>query len=1341
MTGPEMNEGIEEKNKTQKWWVSVSTFLSQFSRDYVSKRPSVIKNQLIDEVMTQDNLSGTLAAKWLAEFRASDEKYNDVEIDESKIDIYMLRKYVAKSYLLQDKAQERFQIHILEQYDIDASQFESKLSSEAKKLWESDIERMLSWEYEMQKFLKKYLWEKNVHSRWRLNMFQWVDERQIQHRFKKITNSQERTQLVVIFEKLQKWQTPRNDEIKHIIASEILDETQKALFVHTFIPFITLQQAKNVWLVDESEAKKIHKNYILELLWWSDLSSDNQDVIKEQILFSDISLSTIDLAKNDAGIVAVSEWVWFQNYINTLQSHNNETLEKIRLNGPQTFEQMIVAIGEINQGNKYQNLQVFSPWSIIKFSKSDSSGDLEVDYVEIIDFDDEKREFRFKNVWNETISLKNPGEAQSFQYQDFVEWLKTDRATSFEVISKDVIKDRIQKWDIKSSSLTILEESNLSGTENMQRRQKIKDKHIGELEKEISNLQNKYSKSEDSQKKEIQRDIDKTKQELNDFRDNLDISAEQATELYNMQELISNLDEIDPKWAGLWLWKWVSFRVWSKMLEWDFWTYTIRNIDTEAWTISFYSESGVEKDINLTTFLEIFKEKKATRHKSYSSPEELISDNEVFKDHEYKNWNIIAKNAEGWDGKREDRPVEYLGSNKWKTIVKIISISGWVADIQIGEREHAELSDKEKKRGDKKDNLKIKGAETLQWTLDELSRFIEQENLKPDWKIGQTMTIVPLEHQNKFHWSFSDRLLSNFSISDIIHGWKTVIEWITESLNQWSHVKAAHAALAMWKFLPWELREDLLSKVEAAESEEMDKALKQLGAVDSWIAVERIQRWLSNRNTPESKKEAGLLFMLEKYWHLTAKGALSKFRGKFLWYEAFWGRIGDLLYNQIKEEAENADPEQTFSEEYLMHNFLKKQCGGHGFNGIHRRSRLHKEFENKWKGGINDEIEKWYKDASNYRDIDKIVREGIWEMKWGTTSNAVWWAKRAGELGGSLEQMNQIPFVLLFSGACYNIDQATYKHIKWCWDGEWQPIVLFRMFWDKAKMNMFDDVMQQLIPDIEKAYPHLSDIAKKAQDVKNGKDEVKRIELANKFWEKYGGAISWALTMSLRSDGTYSATDNILQTKRAENNTYNTYYDFIREATNEGNAMKDEFIKDWAGPEWAAGINLYTSAKKHMATHSWWGFRDPESAKIIWDGLVDKVNAIPNRVVLPGAKIDDIENRNAQKQIIASMLQDVIWAFYEGSQFNEKYISGFNKPTSDTGAALNSWNFNLSRDLWEVSWREIAEWKHKIKFERAAEKIISGSSWSTHNTPDILVKKTKDAAGRSMWSQSDNYKR
>jgi hypothetical protein len=48
-------------NNAIKKEMSTTTFLNNFTQDYVEKRPTTIKNQLIEEVMNRDNLSGTLA--------------------------------------------------------------------------------------------------------------------------------------------------------------------------------------------------------------------------------------------------------------------------------------------------------------------------------------------------------------------------------------------------------------------------------------------------------------------------------------------------------------------------------------------------------------------------------------------------------------------------------------------------------------------------------------------------------------------------------------------------------------------------------------------------------------------------------------------------------------------------------------------------------------------------------------------------------------------------------------------------------------------------------------------------------------------------------------------------------------------------------------------------------------------------------------------------------------------------------------------------------------------------------------------------------------------------------
>jgi hypothetical protein len=69
----------------------------------------------------------------------------------------------------------------------------------------------------------------------------------------------------------------------------------------------------------------------------------------------------------------------------------------------------------------------------------------------------------------------------------------------------------------------------------------------------------------------------------------------------------------------------------------------------------------------------------------------------------------------------------------------------------------------------------------------------------------------------------------------------------------------------MGKFLPAELAAEMKIKVEAEEAESMSKAIENLKKVDSVDAANMINRWITNANTPEYKKEAGMMFMMENY--------------------------------------------------------------------------------------------------------------------------------------------------------------------------------------------------------------------------------------------------------------------------------------------------------------------------------------------------------------------------------------------------------------------------------------------------------------------------------------------
>lgn len=111
---------------------------------------------------------------------------------------------------------------------------------------------------------------------------------------------------------------------------------------------------------------------------------------------------------------------------------------------------------------------------------------------------------------------------------------------------------------------------------------------------------------------------------------------------------------------------------------------------------------------------------------------------------------------------------------------------------------------------------------------------------------------------------------------------------------------------------------------EQAEKKSTDEALELLKVLDSAPATEMIERWIRDKYSPESKKIAAMLFMLEKYGVLYEKAALIPHKGSFMWYEGLGGTIGDALYMKHKKECEAEN--LHFLEEDLVYKLIAGQC-------------------------------------------------------------------------------------------------------------------------------------------------------------------------------------------------------------------------------------------------------------------------------------------------------------------------------------------------------------------------------------------------------------------------------
>jgi hypothetical protein len=1333
-TSRELIESTNENNKPRrKVSISSATFLQQFVHDYVDTRPAAIKNELIEEAMAKDTLSGTKIAQWLAEFRASDDKYSDINISETwewAIDIAMIRRYLAKGYVQIKKLREDFEKKVLKDYEVTSQEYSQKLITHVKGLSTGEISRLIQSGYKLSSFLKQKL-GREVSSKVHFDLLAGVSEAQMQERMRKMKEP-DKSEIGNILLKIQNGKIPTHDQMKHLIVSSLFDEKQKVQFIHQYLPFITLQQGLDIGLIKEWKAKQIIQEYVRDAIADKHISADNTDKLVELLKPQDIQIATKDIIHSVSDIEAIIEWVGFEDFIVELQEESKESIEALRASWPKSFEGLKASLGTLWE-RKCQNTLLFEPGNILQFTKK-SAWENDIHYIKVLGFDDDKKEFTYQALWGWKLNRSSDAESQVIRYEDFFNNFSSDTASSFIAMTQSMLDEKIRKKEILTTELNLYSEIDLEWENHSETRKEIQAKEIRSLQEELAQAKEKLSRENTSNNQSVVTSLEKQIQEAQER----DFSLSKLTYLANKFALLDALNEIDSQGASLGLWnnngQKVAFQTGKDETAN---TYTIQNVDYAAWTITLHSRAWVEKDMRLDAFYEGFKKHKPKRVKALQSESELVS--QFGENFAFDNGEIIQKDAE-LNGEKKNRPVEYLENGKHK-LIKIVSLSGWYVEFQEGEIHDADdhghgsgWHGHGHGKKEKKYSLKIKWAQLQKWTLDEFHRYVSEQELKADWKIWQNYEERPQDPKNPTHGSLIDRFFKWMSLYEIMHGWQMVFEGIKETLEHWSHAKSAHAALAMAKWLPESLRDEMFMKVEAAEAEETESAKKKLGAIDSWMAVARIEKWLLNRDTPQYKLEAGALFMMEKYGHLTSKKGLYPYRGKFLWYERLGWKIGDELYNEVMNGMSADD--QSFAEERLIHQLLKKQCNSeaHHYSGIHRRSRVHKEFENAWKSWIAAELEKWEKDASAFRWSSRMAREWMDEAKGGTSSNAFGWAKKAAAKGTAKEEKDYmlIPAAFLMSGACFDMDQATYTNVKAFWDGEGIPVIAFRMFWDNSKMNIFRDTVLELSKEIQKAYPWkfpdiLNETQKLYEDWKNRTwKEKDRLQRAENYWNTYGGILTRALNMSLESDiwgeNNSSITDTIIRRKRKENPVFEKYYNLVRAAVWEGNAFKDEYVDDWVGETWIFWLNPHDIILKHMILSQDGGFRNKSIGPKIWEKFANDINATPQKILVAGEKVDSPINRQAQEQYIAELLEEITWSFYEMFSQRTEYTYGLNRATSNIGEDLNKWGLRFENIIWEVSAKSILDGHHRSKFESIAKNIISwkwGSSTSAE-IPDVL---------------------
>lgn len=1306
-------DGNVEKGKKDE-----SLNLLQFKKDFVReslilKKPAD-KNNFINEIMTADSLSGTNVEKELILFSKmakNQEKYPWIKLDD--IDIKDLKWLVVSDFLKLKNSREYIKEKILLDYEITSGDYDKKVEWSINKLNPDQITDLINKDKKLTEFLKKeakFDWAK----REKFKIFAKIKSDDIKKRLKDLNLDEESMrEFMIISEKYNSTYKLSDDNIRFLFSIDFFKKDEKAEFIHTFIPFITLAKAVEINLLSHEDAEERKKEINKKILVEAGFSGDYVDEMSLYLSLSDIKISTKDIDDEDI-YNKLSEKIWFVNFEEDLKELSKESsdeyIKRIQKNWQQNLDEFILLL---KKDSKIKNPEKFKEWHFIEFTttiKVDGESKIVKQYVKITWNDENEKKFSYTLVGSSDapINIKWSWNPINMYYGDFLETLK-DWKLSLDFFTEKEMKEKIETLELVATDYESVSAEDLKSNPN--KKLKIQEKYKIKLKDEIAFLQDKIDKWDKSTI--LQANLEDTIDKLNKL-DDWDTSSEkflnELSWFENFSKLLEKLDEIDPDWKNIisddWrkgLFKWMII----KTKEW--WFFEITCINLEAWTIWVKNtNTGIpEPDLLFSDFYTAFKKWETKRVDPIKDMWDLLSkwykDNKLgwwafkdkWSDHELVDWKIIAKWVDDWDETWVDREVEYLVSGSSDEIIKILSTSGWNVEIQRWTRKNLCDLDKNeaKKLGAKEvdtykkyiwEVLYIGWAETEKISITELESLIKNDSLYPNWQTWKAIKTKSTEWlKNNYHWSFWSKVFSNFSVSELVKGWQMFVESFKETLKKWNEIHAAKAALAMWFFLPDDLKQDLKIKVEGAEKKEMDKEIEDLWRVDSPIAIARILKWLKNKDVAEHKKEAWMLFMLEKYWHLSAKfGWLYAFRWKWLWYEAFGWRINDKFFLEIKKRCE--DTWVSFSEEFLMLHLLKQQCKEHWFNWIHRRTRLHKEYENKWSSWVEAEFDKWYKDGSNKRTAATCVYEWMLEAKSWTSTNSLWWFKKAIEIWWSLEDMSEWFFCLLYSGVFTNLDEKTFKKVKALWDANWLWIIMTRFFSTTWEMRIFNDAVLSLSERIETLYgSKYSWIAKEAREIYEWAkswtwNESDRLEKTQRFWKKYNKVLVWALNMTNTDVTTHSKTDKIIFLEKDQNEAFNKYYNRVRWYSAEEDAFNSKIMNDGLKKTWVSWLNGYEMARRFLGLSTQEAFRDTITWNNVWDEMYLDFKSVNNKKFAADNLVGN-EDRKAKEKYLLHALKNLTAGLI--TNVTGIRLKGYNYPSSNIWKFFNSIGLDIYDDL------------------------------------------------------------
>ncbi|MDD2907198.1 MAG: hypothetical protein PHH98_01020 [Candidatus Gracilibacteria bacterium] len=1362
--------GIE--NSSQKKESLFNKFILDFSNNYFEGEN---KNSRIDSIFKSNDLTPDLKKSLEMFLALKSEEFSSgiTRLDLDKINVFDFRKKLIGKHLELENSRLNLKNIVLNSYELSKEQ-KILLENKIKTLSDDDILRYTKNEVFRTKLMKK-TFPDLVKKQDRIKDF--FIKYDLLTGYSELS-TEKKEAIMNIFNNDGTLKKIDITIIDDLFSAGIFSLEQKKEIVSYFIPTISFSDIRKLKLFGDSTGDKINKIKTLkveEFLKDNDVKLENDEEkssLMEKLvsLINDesIKITTDDLfSDSDFSSEKLDELINGSDFSDFVSSYNsflddvsNYENSSEFSNGFDTFK---TKLNELNNVYSIENFKEGNYIVLDLYLEGDEKADKQItkQYFKINKFNDGSYSFGLTDSGFGSIDFFST-DSKDITYKNFFQVISKGFKINSEkyIVSKcNFLTRESIDGNVKKGEINVLNNDGKTDTE-LEDELKINDlneelillnkrfeleilkgNEFLVLDKEIEsiNIELKNKNITDDKKSELILKLENLKNEKERLlieKSNLDLLSPELKELkldinfkeieldnlkniYSLEKLINCVDEFDSAGKKFKFQSGMSFSS-SKGI------FTITRVDNG--TIDVTGIGGETKDIPYKDFFEEFKKIKSKRLSSTTDSSLLISnilsDNSLldsglintWNDFEYKNNSIQKKNS------TKNIEYNYLKAKDSNDLLEIESISGDRVVINMGEYEDYK-KDKDGNIKKDKDGNKIEEKNITMYSggrftvsISWLDAWIKENNARPS-SLDENKDVESSNVKGeKISGSFLSRYMNRISVHDLMAGMKLGVDSIESYLKEGSEEKSAKAAQGIFGLvLPDALKNDLMTRVEESQKKRSDDYVSKLGNVDSWKAASMIISWLKNKDAPQYLKEAGAIFMLQKYGVLYAKD-LYDYKGSFLFYESFGGKIGDKLYEEVKADAKKTN--QNFTEEQLLFRLVNLQCKEQGYNGVKRRSRYHKEFKKHRNVGKQDEYETGKGDAKDERTVGARIKGGVGELKGGTYANARGWLEEAINKGGSMEEMNKIPFIISFSGISYNFEQNELDQFKnFPASSRMVPVLRFLSYSNDT------DLINETILEVCKRYSEIKgkegiykDALKIFSNQKtNTISEKKKIEQTEAFYSTYGKDITDILYMLNTGDTSSNSylskmiliekDDRINDNGEEEkgNVIFKRYFDSLHAYTGEFVWGNDDLFGDAFSGKGTSGINVYKATKELLQQIQGGTYKFSSAGPAMWDEIRNEIDAVINRDY-------GIYGKSGQRTDLKNMIRGFVGGLLEAHGTNSMALRSLvSSNSSPIYSKSKEWGIDLTK-IMKYSYVDINEGRAESLVDEYVDILLNGGS-------------------------------